>query len=930
MKGIKMQISYRYANKMITLVFLFSILFAVLSAVNTVSADSPIVYVNDSGGNDSWDGQSAAWIVDTISGPKKSIKNATGTVAAGGTINIANGHYFGENNTNVIIDKSMTIIGEGKENTIIDGAGSAQIFTIQKGINVCIKNLTFVNGTATQNLTLADRNITAGGAVCNFGNLNITNCIFTGNVAISGDVSKEHAVAGGAVYNVGNLTINGSDFINNTAKGNLIGNNGTMGGSILNIGNLAVDSSKFIGNTATAGGAIYNIGILTIFNSIFNGNSALGNNITAGGAIYNEYNSTLNFNGGILSIYGSAFTDNNASGNGATAGGAIASERELSVKDSIFTGNKAVSINGTAMGGAIFNYGNAAVINSKFGSDVLTGNKASSITALAIGGAIYNMGNLTVDGSAFVFNNLTGNDVTSGGAIGNSGNLTVNSSNFTDNTASSTNKFSAGGAIYNYGNLTVKNKSTFTYNSANFGGAIFNDYGSSIMFVNILSSIFTNNTANNGGAIWNGYNMAVNDSIFTANTANETDSNAMGGGAILNEGTLTVTGSTFKSNNGFAGGAIFNYGGTSKAPVNISSSTFTGNTATQGGAIYNCGALAAANDIFTGNTAHTTDSSLGYEGGAISNDCNLTVNGGTFTGNFANLGGAISNRYNSVISGSNFVVNKADYGGGAIYNEYGVITLHFSRIIGNQLVKYGSQDITNYKGKVNAEYNWWGSNVGPSKGRVQYETDKALTDASVTNWMVLTLSASPATVKARGTSILTANLCYDNHGVYHSPASGHVPDGIPVTFTTKFGTIGSQSATVNGIAKSTLKAGSKGGTVSVSAKADSQTVQIPLKVISNYPKNGALGCSKTATIYIKFNQNIKASTYWSKIYVKNLKTGKIVSISKWISGDTLYIKTKLKRYSYKWYQVYIPAYAVKDYAGHKLAARYTFKFKTGR
>lgn len=930
MKGIKTQISYRYLNKMITLVFLFSILFTVLSAVNTVSADSAIVYVNDSGGNDDWDGQALVWDGKSVIGPKKSIKNATGTVTAGGTINIANGHYSGENNTNVIIDKNMTIIGESRENTIINGTGSAQIFTVQKGINVIIKNLTFVNGTATQNLTLADKNITSGGAVCNFGNLNITNCTFTGNAATSENVSKEHAVAGGAIYNAGYLTITGSDFINNTAKGNLIGNNGTMGGSIFNIGDLVVDSSKFTGNNATAGGAIYNFGILTILNSTFTGNVAAGNNVTAGGAIYNEYNSTLNLNGGILNVYGSTFTGNRASGNGATAGGAIASEKELIIKDSIFTGNNAVSANDTAMGGAIFNFGNVTVINSKFGLDALTGNKASSTNALAIGGAIYNMGNLTVNGSAFVFNNLTGNNVTSGGAIGNSGNLTVNGSNFTGNTATSTDKFSAGGAIYNYGNLTVKNKSTFTDNAANFGGAIFNDYGSSIMLVNILSSIFTNNTANNGGAIWNGYNLVVNDSTFTGNTANETDDNAVGGGAILNEGILAVTGSTFKNNSGFAGGAISNYGGTSKAPVNISSSVFTGNTATQGGAIYNCGALTAANDIFTGNVAHTTDSSLGYEGGAISNDCNLTVTGGTFTGNFANLGGAISNRYNSAISTSNFISNKADYDGGAIYNEYGTLTVHFSRIIGNQLVKYGSQDITNYKGKVNAEYNWWGSNAGPSKGRVQYETDKALTDASVINWMVLTLSASPTTIKARGTSLITANLCYDNQGVYHSPASGHVPDGIPVSFTTKFGTIGSQSTTVNGIAKSTLKAGSKGGTVSVSAKADGQTVQIPLKVVSTYPKNGVLGCSKTATIYIKFNQNIKASTYWSKIYVKNLKTGKIVSISKWISGDTLYIKTKLKRYSYNWYQVYIPAYAVKDYAGHKLAARYTLKFKTGR
>jgi autotransporter family porin len=869
MKGIETQMNYRYANKMITLVFLFSIVFTVLSTVNTVSADQSIIYVSDLTGDDGWNGESSIWNDLTMSGPKKSIKNATGTVDNGGTINIANGHYFGENNTNVAICKNMTIVGQSRENTIINGTNSAQIFTIQKGLNVTIKNLTFVNGTATQNLTVADKNITSGGAICNFGNLTVLNSTFRGNTATSNDVSKEHAVGGGAIYNVGDLTVTGSDFINNAAKGNLIGNNGTWGGAICNFGNLTVYDSNFTGNNATAGGAIYNIGILAILNSIFTGNTAAGN-VTAGGAIYNEYNSTLNLNGGILNISGSTFTGNIVSGSDVAAGGAIASERDLTIKNSTFKGNEAISTNDTAMGGAIFNFGNSTVINSKFGLDALTGNKASSTNTLAIGGAIYNIGNLTVNGSTFVYNSVTGNNITSGGAIGNSGNLTVSGSTFTGNIAVSANKFSAGGAIYNYGNLTVENKSTFTGNTATLGGAIFSDYGPSLVFVHVSNSSFTNNTANNGGAIWNGY-------------------------------TLTVNGSTF-----------------------------TGNVATAGGAIYNYGALAAANDIFTGNTAHTTDSSLAYEGGAILNEGNLTVTGSTFTGNFANLGGAISNRYNSAISGSNLIGNKADYDGGAIYSEYGTLIVHFSRITRNQLVGYGSQDITNYKGKVNEEYNWWGSNAGPSKGRIQYETDSAVTDTSVTNWMVLTLSASPTTVKARGTSILTANLCYDNHGVYHSPASGHVPDGMTVSFTTKFGTIGSKATTVNGIAKSTLKAGSTGGVVNVSAKTDSQTVQIPLKVISAYPKNYATGVSRTSTIYIKLSQNIKASTYWSKIYVKNLKTGKIVSISKSISGDTLYIKMSSKRYAYNWYQVYIPASAVKDYANHNLSTRYTFKFKTGR
>ncbi|WP_176720327.1 chitobiase/beta-hexosaminidase C-terminal domain-containing protein [Methanobacterium bryantii] len=101
------------------------------------------------------------------------------------------------------------------------------------------------------------------------------------------------------------------------------------------------------------------------------------------------------------------------------------------------------------------------------------------------------------------------------------------------------------------------------------------------------------------------------------------------------------------------------------------------------------------------------------------------------------------------------------------------------------------------------------------------------------------------------------------------------------------------------------------------------------KITSTNPKNKATRYSRTAAITIKFSENIKASTNWSKIYIKNMKTGKIAAITKKISGNTLTLKMNLKRYGYTWYQVYIPYYAVKDAAGNNLAKSYVFKFKTG-
>ena len=102
------------------------------------------------------------------------------------------------------------------------------------------------------------------------------------------------------------------------------------------------------------------------------------------------------------------------------------------------------------------------------------------------------------------------------------------------------------------------------------------------------------------------------------------------------------------------------------------------------------------------------------------------------------------------------------------------------------------------------------------------------------------------------------------------------------------------------------------------------------KVTSTNPKSGATRYSRTASITLKFSENIKSSINLSKIYIKNLRTGKKAAISKIIKGNILYLKMNLRRYAYNGYQVYIPYYAVKDIAGNNLAKSYVLKFKTGR
>ena len=102
--------------------------------------------------------------------------------------------------------------------------------------------------------------------------------------------------------------------------------------------------------------------------------------------------------------------------------------------------------------------------------------------------------------------------------------------------------------------------------------------------------------------------------------------------------------------------------------------------------------------------------------------------------------------------------------------------------------------------------------------------------------------------------------------------------------------------------------------------------KIPPKVLSTSPKNLAQGISRTATIAIKFSENIKLGIDWSKIYVKDLNTGKITKINKINNGRILIIETGIKSAN-NWYQIYIPAAAVKDNAGNNNTIA-TFKYKT--
>jgi predicted outer membrane repeat protein len=443
-------------------------------------------------------------------------------------------------------------------------------------------------------------------------------------------------------------------------------------------------------------------------------------------------------------------------------------------------------------------------------------NKDVTIVGQSQVGTIIDAGSLnrifTINpGVTVTLQNLTlenGNAAT-GGAINNQGDLTVNDCTFTDNTATF-----VGGAIVNQGDLTV-NGCTFTNNNAFNGGAINNQPGGTLTVEN---SIFDGNTSPVGGAIVNWESMTVTGSIFDSNTAAD-------GGAIYNVlgSTLTVTDSTFTGNTaGFDGGAILNQG-----DLTVNGCTFDSNTAAGGGAIFNEATLNVTDSTFTGNHADF--------GGAIANvvGSTLTVTDSNFTGNNAGSdGGAILNLESLTVTGSNFENNTASVGG-AIWDN-GDAEVHFNRIVGNSP---SNSEIFSTFGTVDATLNWWGSNTSPAGKISTASGGTVLFDP----WLVLTVTADPMTIFNGSTSQVTADLQHDSNGVYHDPALGHVPDGIPITLTTDWGSFTNPEithsitlGTVNGGVTATFFA-NEGlpipNPVEITATADDTTVSTFITVI---------------------------------------------------------------------------------------------------
>ena len=182
---------------------------------NITASDSPEAYISPDGSDASGDGSQK--------NPYNSLKTAIAHSSNDSTIYLNEGKYIGENNRDITLDKSVTLIGESKENTIIDCESSGRLFTMDSNSRLTLINLTLTNGNLTDN----------GGLIHNEGGqITIKNCI------LSNSRGFENA---GAIYNnYGILTIEDSCITNNSAS--------VYGGAIYTIGVTNIKNSNFTGN----------------------------------------------------------------------------------------------------------------------------------------------------------------------------------------------------------------------------------------------------------------------------------------------------------------------------------------------------------------------------------------------------------------------------------------------------------------------------------------------------------------------------------------------------------------------------------------------------------------------------------------------------------------------------------------------------------
>jgi predicted outer membrane repeat protein len=278
---------------------------------------------------------------------------------------------------------------------------------------------------------------------------------------------------------------------------------------------LSINGSSFTSNTAKTGGAIYSYGVLQVYNSTF----TLCSVTTFGGAIH--------FEGGVGSVENCSFGGNSANDSGIVAlicimlvinilfpGGAISSNVQLDIKNSNFSNNNAVN-----SGGSLY----------ALSSSNITTYWSSFYQCTA---SMYFL--------AYLYFVLTSSSKEIGGAI------YVSSESSYQDVGSTVNNNSAlqwGGGLFVSMNQPTLRNTTFNFNTAQLGGAVYTTGKHNIIY--ILLMLF----ANFFGLF---FQVGLNCYYCTFYANNAT----VIGGGIFSNAALTLITNNFTSNYAQCGGMV--------------------------------------------------------------------------------------------------------------------------------------------------------------------------------------------------------------------------------------------------------------------------------------------------------------------------------------------------------------------------------------
>lgn len=498
---------------------------AVNARYDIVCNNTPVVIYVSVNGSEDGDG--------SLNNPYLTISKAVENSLSGAFIHILPGFY---NESNIVIDKNITLTAENIEGNTYVNALNKQLFNIKSTGALTVNALKIFNGYSVE----------GGSLFNNLGTLIINNSLIYNS---------------SSYYNNSNPTFK---EVRNEVVSYDCSNLG-IGGAILNRGVLIINSSTLFNNFAHKGGAIADFGKTVIKNSILFNNSA-----THGGAVFTDsnreliiYDSTFMNNQALTTLdyctikrtettsYGYRYVFDSLCGISPGHGGAIYAKNSMDIKNSLFVNNSA------RCGGAIAYYSDAVNKYSANGNSIdyysLQDNPFDSDYNLKIENSIfrYNQakdtmyGNLSLlktvhyaptyaqnchGGAIFgslnefkLFNSLFEYNIAydNGGALCvQSKNAAIEGTKFYNNTAGS-----FGGALDLFGNYKIFN-TDISSNYAKKGGSMqyssYSYYGHVLNDINIFNVTISKNKAlERGGAMVVSGNMVITHSNIYGNTAPE-------------------------------------------------------------------------------------------------------------------------------------------------------------------------------------------------------------------------------------------------------------------------------------------------------------------------------------------------------------------------------------------------------------------------